>query len=166
MKTKISAQQAREIFEIREGVLFNRINRGSNAKAGQPAGSVSNWGYIKVQALGRYYKAHHLVWLIERGVWAVELDHINGLRSDNRIENLREVSRQENMRNKRLTQGSASGVMGVVWNKALKKWRAVITVSRKNIYLGYFDDLESAVKAREEANRKYGFHENHGKEFA
>ena len=107
-----------------------------------------------------------LVWFLHRQEWPVEVDHINGIRTDNRIENLREVTRRENMRNKRVSVANSSGITGVGWSSAKQKWRACIKVDGKFIHLGYFEEKRAAIAAREEANRKYGFHENHGKAFA
>ena len=88
--------------------MINQVTRGSSI-AGSVAGCMNNWGYLQVCTKGKTYKAHRLVWLIEKGVWPEELDHINGVRTDNRIENLREVSRKENLRNQKTRCTSSSG---------------------------------------------------------
>lgn len=94
------------------------------------------------------------------GNWPQHIDHINGDRLDNRIENLREVDRAENMKNMRMPADNTSGFVGVT--RHYEKWKAQITVNGKHIYLGRFDHKKDAIAARIAANRKFGFHENHG----
>jgi hypothetical protein len=77
---------------------------------------------------------------------------------------LRDVSNQENQRNKSRQSRNTSGVTGVHWHKRDKKWIARIKVDKKDLYIGMFDTFEEAVAARKEAEIKYGFHENHGRE--
>ena len=92
-----------------------------------------------------------------------EIDHINGDRTDNRIDNLRLVTRQDNMRNAKVYKTSKTGVPGVCWSKAKQRWRAYVVDSYKQTHLGYYTDWFEAVCARMSANNKYGFHPNHGR---
>lgn len=87
----------------------------------------------------------------------MDVDHIHGFltRNDNRKENLRIVTRSQNLMNTRLKDTNTSGVAGVNWHKASQKWRARITVREKEIYLGVYDNFDDAVKARKEAEDKY-----------
>lgn len=91
------------------------------------------------------------------------LDHINGNRSDNRWENLREASPLENQRNRKLNANNRSGKSGVCFVKNSQKWRAQIKVESKMIFLGDFRELGDAVEARGAGELKYLFHKNHGK---
>ena len=121
-------------------------------------------GYLQGQIFGTMYKSHRVVWAIVHGEWpAGQIDHINGIRDDNRIENLRSVSAQENSRNKKIPSDNTSGVMGVSWSKRYKKWESYIMADGKSKNLGYFYTKEDAVTARSEAEIKYGFHQNHGR---
>ena len=156
----LTAQEARDLFRVDQGRLINRVTRGSSA-AGAFAGSLNSWGYLQVCTKGKTYKVHRLVWLIEKGYWPSELDHINGIRTDNRIENLREVTRKENLRNQKTRCTNSSGVMGV--GKEGGRWRARIRIDGRSIHLGYFERLEDAAKARKDADEKYGYHQNHGR---
>lgn len=92
-----------------------------------------------------------------------EIDHINHVRNDNRLCNLRFVTRSENRRNQSVNSKNTSGVTGVCFLKARKKYMAQISVDRENIYLGIFETLEEAAEARRQADRKYKFNNNHGK---
>lgn len=91
-----------------------------------------------------------------------EIDHINHVRDDNRLVNQRFVTRRENMRNQSLSSKNTSGVTGVHFSKARKKYVAQIKVNQKIIYLGMFKTLEEAAAARAEANLKFKFNNNHG----
>ena len=97
------------------------------------------------------------------GEWVTELDHINGDRLDNRIENLRPVTRQENLKNQKRSIANTSGVTGVYWDRETGKWRALIRIGGKVKTIGRFLSFEEAVMARKEAERKNGYHANHGR---
>lgn len=121
-------------------------------------------GYIYARLMGRAIYAHRAAWAISYGEWPKgDIDHINGDRADNRIANLRDVSRQENMRNAKRNRANRSGVVGVTWCRAARKWQAQIGISGKCKYLGIFSSRDDAVAARRAAERQYGFHENHGR---
>jgi hypothetical protein len=108
--------------------------------------------------------AHRVILAMVNDEWpAGDVDHINGIRSDNRLSNLRVVSRTVNMRNAKKPKTNTSGVIGVAWYAPRRKWRASIMVDKSSVHLGYFATMSAAVAAREAAERKYGFHENHGR---
>jgi hypothetical protein len=123
----------------------------------------SSNGYLKGAIFGRTLLAHRVVWAVHFGVWPKQIDHINGVRTDNRIANLREATSQENNRNRSLPSDNKSGRIGVRWHKPDSCWRAHIGVSRRRIHLGSFRKFQDAVAAREEAEALYGFHPNHGR---
>ena len=128
------------------------------------AGTVTKNGYLSVGSKGVKAYAHRIVWFMHNGEIpsGFDIDHINHNRLDNRIENLRLASRSENLKNKGVVL-SSSGEMGVYWSKAAGKWEASLQVDGRKVYLGLFDTVELAKSARTEANRAYGFHENHGR---
>lgn len=113
--------------------------------------------------MGRACLEHRLVWLMHHDEWPAEIDHINGIRDDNRIENLRLVTRADNMRNSRRRKDNTSGVMGVSWHSATGKWRAYIGGQDGPLHLGMFADWFDAVCARKSAERRQGYHANHGR---
>ena len=121
-------------------------------------------GYRQTSILLRKYYAHRVIWAMATGAWPPDqIDHINGVRTDNRIENLRAVTRSENMRNAAMPCTNTSGTMGVSWHKASGKWRATIKANGKCTHLGLFDDKDKAVAVRAAADIEYGYHENHGR---
>ena len=112
--------------------------------------------------LGIRYSGHRLAWLMVYGRWPNEMiDHINGDRSDNRIENLREISAAENHYNLGVPKSNKSGCVGVYRSKE-GNWCAEITKHSKKVHLGTFASLLEAAEARKAAEREYGFHKNHG----
>lgn len=116
-------------------------------------------GYRSGGIFGVVYKAHHVAWVIVHGSISGEIDHINGVKDDNRLCNLRDVTRAVNMQNKPRNANNVSGVPGVFWHTASQSWAAKI----KSVHLGIFHSFDEAVAARKAAERKYGFHENHGR---
>jgi len=137
--------------------------RKSNAKIGSVAGCFDKHsGYRSIGVVNSFYFEHRLAWLYVYGYFPSQIDHINHNRSDNRIINLREANQKENCRNQSIPTNNTSGVIGVSRIKSRNKWQATIYDGRKNINLGMFDLFEDAVSAREAANKKHGYHKNHG----
>jgi hypothetical protein len=132
--------------------------------AGKPAfTAINNGGYHTGRIHKISYKAHRVVWALHHGAWPKDqIDHINGVRTDNRIINLRGVVQAENKKNQKVHDTNISGHTGVRWFTQKSKWEAYINVNRKKVYLGLFDTLRDAVAARAAANIHYGFHPNHG----
>jgi len=126
--------------------------------------SIDAYGYRCGAILGVGRKAHRIIWKMMHGSEPDQIDHINGLRSDNRLLNLREASQTENSRNTKIRANNYSGVVGVKWDKRRFKWLAEIKVSGRAHLLGAFDLFWDAVAARKEAEARMGFHENHGRD--
>ena len=151
----------------RDASLFKTerdCKRWHNRYGGKQAGCINGRGYIVIRLSGRGLRAHRIAWAIHHGRWPTDqIDHVNGDRADNRIENLREVTIQENQKNKKTPCTNTSGVMGVRWDKQRAKWRALIKVDGKAQHLGCFDSIEDAAAARAKAEVEHDFHENHGR---
>lgn len=146
------------------GYLYWLTTRTNSIKKGKRAGSLHPTGYIRIEVDKKKYAAHRLIWLIQYGKFPLhQIDHINGIRHDNCLKNLRTVTRQENFKNQRIAKNNKSGLIGVYWNKNIKKWHARIGVNKTKIHLGYFDDWFDAVCARKSADIIYKFHKNHGR---
>lgn len=123
---------------------------------GTRAGTNISIGYRQISFKKMRYYEHRLAWLYVYGVWPVgDVDHINGIRDDNRIENLRVVTRSENLQNRRHAgTTSKSGLLGASWHQPMKAWLARISVNGETIKLGYFASAEGAHEAYVKAKRK------------
>jgi hypothetical protein len=149
MSSELTAEYVRSILDYdAETGVFTWVNARGNLKAGSVAGTVDYQGYVRISINERRYRAHRLAWLYVHGEKInVEIDHINGVKSDNRIANLRTATRSQNEANKAKTQKNTSGYKGVSWHKDVKKWIAHIMVNQKAKYLGSFSTREEAHKA-------------------
>jgi len=122
-------------------------------------------GYLYCWHGGKRVRHHRYVWEQANGPIpdGLDVDHINGDRTDNRLDNLRLVTRQENMQNAKRYCTNSSGVTGVCWRKQKQRWQAYVVVDYKQIHLGHYRDWFEAVCARKSAEVSYGFHPNHGR---
>lgn len=132
--------------------------------AGKPAFSThAGRGYLSGEVFTVRFKAHRVAWAIYHGKWpSNEIDHINHDTSDNRIDNLRDVPRSENLKNRPAQKNNQSGFVGVRWNRHIARWTAFIGVSNDTIYLGSFSTAQDAINARVMAEKQFGFHPNGG----
>ena len=155
-----------EMFEDGGRSAEHARNNWNSKHAGKEAFTAFDKGGYKVSCLSyRNHKAHRVIWAIFHGEWPKEqIDHANGVRDDNRIENLRSVTNAENGKNQKRPTHNTSGVIGVHWVTREKRWRARIKISGRQKDLGLFTDFDEAVAARKAAEVQYGFHENHGRE--
>ena len=132
---------------------------------GAIAGCSNGRGYLVVRVNGNLYYVHRLIFLMHKGYLPKIIDHINGDKLDNRIENLRSATVGQNQHNRKTNTNNTSGYKGVCWDKAMKKWRARIKREDKSTHLGYFTNAEEADKvvraAREELHGSFA---NHGDE--
>tara|TARA_R110000737_G_scaffold261002_1_gene269291 strand:- start:44 stop:535 length:492 start_codon:yes stop_codon:yes gene_type:complete len=136
--------------------------RGKN-KAGTRAGSDNSNGYRYIKLDQKQYREHRLVWLYVCGSHPEnQIDHINGIKDDNRIANLRAVDVIGNHRNMPISKNNKSGFIGVSWYKRDSAWQAGIKIKGKQISLGRFENLSDAVRVRISAEIEYSFHINHG----
>lgn len=157
-------ERAKELISYDpENGLFTWLESRGRVSKGQVAG-VATEGYISIRVDGHIVRGHRLAFVLMTGRNpSGEIDHINGVGTDNRWVNLRDCSRAINARNARMFSHNKSGVCGVFWNTEKQKWTSHIKVNQKSIHLGHFSDFDMAVKARLAAEPKYGFTLRHGK---
>ena len=149
-------------YQPETGEFRWRKHRASKHKNSGSTGYYDNAGYLMIGIDGRPYGAHRLAWLYMYGYLPSMIDHINGDRSDNRIDNLREVSGTLNHRNIALRRDNKSGYHGIRKTKQ-GTYAVQIYLDGKRKELGTFKTLDDAIVIRKQAERKHGFHINHGR---
>jgi len=161
----LNQKRLKELLDYNQetGLFIWKIKRGPK-RAGSIAGcNRCNHGYISMCVDGVRYVAHRLAWFYMTGEWPKhQVDHINHIRNDNRWQNLRLVTHQENQKNRGMNPRNTTGITGVFLDKRCGSWRVEITDKKKKYYLGYFKDKFEAICARMSANNKFNFHKNHG----
>ncbi len=133
------------------GLFTRKAWRGGTAVAGSVGGAQNGNGYLRMHIDGVLFYCHRLAFLFVHGYMPKHVDHINGVRDDNRIENLRCATNQENMRNRGKTKNNKSGYKGVSWDEWSGKWVAKIKVDGKAVNLGRYILAEDASLAYETA---------------
>lgn len=145
----ITQKRLKELFDYDAdtGNLVWKVDRGTNKMTGKVAGSLTRSGYLAISIENRHHLAHRLVWLWHHGCMPThEIDHINGVRHDNQIKNLREATCAENSQNRRKAiPTNKIGLLGVT--KKNGRWRAQIWLNYQNIHIGYFATPEKAHDA-------------------
>lgn len=149
MKNLLTQSDVQELLDYDEKTgFFQWKKKRRGIQTGVYLGADNGFGYLRITVLGKSYYAHRLAWFYVYGTWPDQIDHINGVRDDNRIKNLRDVTAQQNNQNKLKAQkNSDSKILGVSWHKKAKKWQAHICVYKERKYLGLFKDINEAQEA-------------------
>lgn len=160
----VHVDELRELLYIDDDWLLRRRVDRRKAKSGDVAGWSDGNGYRVVSINNRKLYGHRVIWALFYGEWPKDqLDHINGIKDDNRIENLRVVTNMENGRNQKLFITNKTRLSGVSWNKVANKWESYIYDNCRKMNLGMNEDFFEATCARKSAELLLGFHENHGR---
>jgi len=145
-------------YDKNTGIFTWNVSTNNSTKIDSKAGYLRKAGYIGIKIDYKTYQAHRLAWLyVYEKFPKGDIDHINRIRNDNRISNLRDVSRSLNLRNSSISKRNTSGTTGVFWNKGANKWVSHITYGGKERHLGCFKNKDDAIKARKEAEVLYGY---------
>lgn len=135
--------------------VFKWARDGKIVKAGDVAGGLDKDGYLIITVAGRPIKAHRLAWYFVFGVVPKKtIDHINRIRNDNRICNLREASMLQQMNNIGMLKRNKSGFVGVFWSKKQQKWQAQLTINNRRYHVGMFNDPNEASIKRSEMKER------------
>ena len=148
----INQSKLHEMFEYRDdGTLIHRHTVQGGKRAGEIAGSPHNAGYRQITISRKKNLIHRLIWVYHYGEMPTQIDHINGQRSDNRIENLRECSYSQNHGNKRMSRNNTSGYKGVFLNKRDGFWFVYVA----HQYIGRSQSIEEAAAMYDKAAKKH-----------
>ena len=152
MTIKLTQKYLLELFDYRDGELYWKVRKAAKIKIGDRAGNVTVRGYRDVKIDGKSCKSHRLIFLYHYGYLPEFLDHIDGNPLNNKIDNLREATSQENSMNRKKDKSyggkpTLSKYKGVSWRKESQKWKVSIMIGEKRKHLGYFDLEIKAAKA-------------------
>jgi len=168
--SSILRQIPQEVFDFfrydpENGKVYWKKRSGQKGVPGKEAGHTNRAGYIEIRFKKTTYKGHRLAWALyyKNTKTPQALDHINGERSDNRIQNLRPATAPENARNRKKGTGRTSRYKGVSWYNRKSKWQAQIKSNCKSLHLGYFcSEYEAHLAYCEAAIRLHGEFANLG----
>ena len=135
------------LFDYRDGDLYG--------KDGKKVGHKDSQGYVVVRVNGKHMRAHRVIFCMYHGFMPNAIDHADGDKTNNKIENLRVCSVSENSANKKLGSNNTSGAKGVSWHKPTGKWQVNVSVNKCQRNFGYFNDFELAELVAIEARNKY-----------
>lgn len=146
------------ITNHKTGKVYDKANaHGYTLIAVFECGRTSNGKPVKI-------RSHRLAWALHYGQWpcaSLQMDHIDGNRTNNKVSNLRLVTNDENSKNRGLSKANTSGIQGIFWHKGASKWQVQIQVDGISKYFGLFEDKEEAARVAREVYQKLGFTDRH-----
>ena len=160
----VTQEILKSLFDYDEvsGNLIWKINHPGVMNVGKIAGSYHQ-GYIRIVVNGKKYLSHRLIWLMNYGYWPSYIDHINGVRNDNRLSNLRIASMKFNSWNQKITTKNTSGIKNVFWHPQAKKWRVRVWAGGKGVSGGLYSDKNdakiAAINLRNKLHGEFARHE-------
>ena len=160
---EITQELLNEMFEYSDGKLYWKQSTNQKIKIGSEAGSTDAYGYRVIKYKGKAYKAHRVIYMMHYGCMPKYVDHIDGNKLNNCIENLRDATAAQNCQNASTRVDNKSGYKNVNWNPNLHKWVVQLQANGKKHHVGCFDDLELAglvaCEARNTYHKEYSRHE-------
>jgi hypothetical protein len=153
-------ERINDLFYYGDGALYRKKDAANQQKAGDRAGAVHHTGYRNIQIDGVMYLEHRVIYKMHYGIMPERIDHIDGNKENNRINNLRECTASQNSQNRGRQSNNTSGVKGVCWRKKSGKWHAQIMSKGVFMHLGFYTDIDAAAEAVRAARAE------HHKDFA
>ncbi len=147
-----------ELFHVNPdlGLLIWKKNLGGRFRVNTIAGDLNHrFGYVPIRIDRVKYKRHRLIWFYVYREWPPELDHINGIRNDDRIDNLRKATRAQNLWNQAIPSNNTSGHKGISWRKDRNKWTVTLMVNGVHHCIGLYSDIQDAITARKLAEQRF-----------
>jgi len=152
----ITQSRLKELITYSEGMLYwkNPSKRRKSLDPKGRAGSRHHTGYRSIMIDGRSYQEHRIVFFYHNGYFPQYVDHINGVRDDNRIENLRPATKQQNGANADIYSSNTTGFRGVSYKKRQNKYESYVRFHGKKIHLGTFASAEEAFIATQNKRKE------------
>ena len=141
-----TSEELNKLLFYSEGKLYRKDKNGKTDFSRVAGGKIGG-GYILVSIRNKQYLAHRVIWKMFYDELPETIDHVNGDRADNRLENLRAATKAENLRNAFLRKNNTSGVKGVSWRKDANKWRGYVSLNGKQHLAGLFTDKNECIEA-------------------
>lgn len=151
----ITQDKLKDYLDYKEGKLFWKKQPSSVINVGSEAGHTNFRGYVQIKIFNKRYYAHRIIFFMFNGYFPQEVDHIDGNKSNNKIENLRDSTKSQNNMNVRKRKDNTSGIKGVTWDKRCKKWKAQGQANKKRYYLGSYEDIEMATQVINEFRKQH-----------
>lgn len=150
-------------YDKKTGKLFYKETK--SGRSSKEAVSKDVEGYLRVCLNYKTYRLHRIIYKMVHGDFdeSLQIDHVDGNVSNNRIKNLKAKTTSGNAKNQKTPKDNKTGQIGVCYRKSTKRYRVSISVDKKQKELGTFKTLEEAIKVRKESEKQYGYHENHGR---
>lgn len=159
----LTQKKIRELFNYSNGNLYFKTRVANRVSVGDKVGWIDKRGYVKTEVNYKAYFVHRLIYAYHYGLIKNQIDHINGVKHDNRIENLRDCTPSQNVRNQSINSSNTSGVKGVHYRPHLGKYQARLTIDGKRVSLGHFKNIKDAEECvRRERKAQHGEYCNHG----
>lgn len=159
----MTQEELQRLFTYNNGELYWRVAPSKKVRVGDIVGSCIKSGYKQTSVNKRRWYVHRLIFLLHHGYLPEEVDHIDGDKRNNRVENLRAATRSQNQYNIQVGRKNTSGIKGVYWHKQRQKWHARVKFRGKPVSAGLFADKQSAKAAveqlREQLHKEF---KNHG----
>lgn len=158
MKTNLTQERLKELlhYDPETGIFTWKVSRGPARKGDVAGPRVSPRGYSILRVDGPHYLQHRLAWLYVYGVFPIlQIDHINGVRTDNRIQNLRLATNGENQSNAKLQKNNTSNYKGVSWVGWCNRWCGYVYKHKKKVFNRYFVTKEEAIAAVRDARERF-----------
>jgi len=135
-------------YDPESGILYHKSCKYRPCKVGMPVGRINSRGYFSTKISGYTFTVHRIIWFMHCGEQPEMIDHVNGVRSDNRIVNLRAATRSQNLMNRGSQSNNKLGIKGVRFQAdCIKPYRAAIKIDKRNKHLGLFENPEEAHQA-------------------
>jgi hypothetical protein len=161
MTQPITQQYLQSLFDYKDGELFWKLSKAKHIHVGDKAGILHKNGYFRTGINSKLYSNHRLVYLYHKGSIPKYVDHIDGNKLNNKIENLREANKYQNQQNSKLSIKSTSGIKNVVLCPQTKKWAVKISINGFKKTIGRYNNIELAELVAIEARDK--FHGNYAR---